>query len=69
MRITWDMTVVTDKRLKHNRPDITVLHKDTQEWTIIDSPVPLSYAHGPYCYAVTLTSKLRSRRISLQNHF
>ena len=26
----------TDKRLKHNRPDITVVYKDTQEWTIID---------------------------------
>ena len=29
-----------DKRLKRNRPDITVVHKDTQEWTIIDIAVP-----------------------------
>ena len=29
----------TDKRLKHNRPDITVVYKDTQEWTIIDIAV------------------------------
>ena len=29
----------TDKRLKHNRPDITVVYKDTREWTIIDIAV------------------------------
>ncbi|XP_063592583.1 uncharacterized protein LOC134769776 [Penaeus indicus] len=39
-RITWDMTVYTDKRLNHNRPDITLLRKDTQEWTLIDIAVP-----------------------------
>ena len=26
--------------MKHSRPDITVVHKDTQEWTIIDIDVP-----------------------------
>ena len=26
--------------LKHNRPDITLVHKDTQEWTLIDIAVP-----------------------------
>ena len=40
VRITWDMTIFTDRRLKHNRPDITVVHKDTQEWTLIDIAVP-----------------------------
>ena len=40
MRITWDMTIFTDRRLNHNRPDITVVHKDTQEWTLIDIAVP-----------------------------
>ena len=31
VRITWDMTIYTDKRLKHNRPDITLVHEDKQE--------------------------------------
>ena len=31
VRITWDMTIYTDKRLKQNRPDITAVHKETQE--------------------------------------
>ena len=31
--ITLVMTIFKDKRLKRNRPDITVVHKDTQEWT------------------------------------
>ena len=34
------MTIFTDKGMKHNRPDTTVVHKDTQEWTIIDIAVP-----------------------------
>ena len=40
VRITWDMTVYTDKKLNHNRPDITLVQKDTQEWTLIDIAVP-----------------------------
>ena len=40
MRITWDITIFTDKRMKHNRPDITVVHKDTQEWMIINIAAP-----------------------------
>ena len=40
VRITWDMTLYTDKVLKHNRPDITLMHKDTQKWTLIDIAVP-----------------------------
>lgn len=34
-RITWDITIYTNKRLKCNQPDITVVHKDTQECTLI----------------------------------
>ena len=30
------MTVYTDKKLNHNRPDITLVRKDTQEWILID---------------------------------
>ena len=26
--------------LKHNRPDITLVHKDTHKWTLIDIAVP-----------------------------
>ena len=35
VRITWDMTIYTDKVLKHNRPYITLVHKDTQKLTHI----------------------------------
>ena len=40
VRITWDMAVYPDKVLKHNQPDITLVHKDTQKWTLIDISVP-----------------------------
>ena len=40
VRITWDMSIYTDKVLKHNRPDITLMHKDTQKWIFIDIAVP-----------------------------
>nr|XP_027236928.1 uncharacterized protein LOC113828199 [Penaeus vannamei] len=39
VRISWDMTVYTDKKLIHNRPDIIVL-RDTQEWTRTDIGKP-----------------------------
>ena len=39
-RITWDTTVYTGKKLNHNRPDITLVRKDTQEWTLINIAVP-----------------------------
>ena len=35
------MTVYTDKKLNHNRPDITLVRKDTQEWTQFDIAVPV----------------------------
>ena len=40
VRITWDMTIYTDKVLKHTRPDITLVHKDTQEWTHLAIAAP-----------------------------
>ena len=42
VRITWpwEMTIYTDKVLKHNRSDITLVHKDTQKWTLINIAVP-----------------------------
>lgn len=39
-RFTWDTAIYTDKILKHNRPDITLVHKDTQKWTPVDIAVP-----------------------------
>ena len=41
VRMTWDMTTSTDERLKHNRPDITVVHKNTHYCTLIDIAVPV----------------------------
>ena len=35
------MTTYTDKVLKHNWPNITLVHKDTQKWTLIDIAVPV----------------------------
>ena len=40
VRITWDTTVYTDKALKNNFPDITLVHKDAQDWTLNDIAVP-----------------------------
>ena len=40
VRLMWDVTVYTDKKLKHNRPDITLLPKEEKEWIFIDIAVP-----------------------------
>ena len=40
VRKTWVMTVYTDKKLNHSRPNITLVWKDTQKWTLIDITVP-----------------------------
>ena len=34
------MTIYIDKKLWHNRPDITLLQRDTKDWTLIDIAVP-----------------------------
>ena len=34
------MKIYTDKKSKHNRPDITVMQRDTKEWALIDIAVP-----------------------------
>lgn len=39
-RKTWDITIFTATQLKHNRPDFSVVHKDTPEWTLVDIAVP-----------------------------
>ena len=40
VRITCDVTIYTDKVLKHNQPDITQVHKDTKKWILVDIAVP-----------------------------
>ena len=40
VKIPWDMTMFTDRRLPHNRPDICVFHKEQRKWTFIDIAVP-----------------------------
>ena len=35
------MTIFTVKWAKHKRQDVTVLDKDTQEWTHIDKALPV----------------------------
>ncbi|MEM7264392.1 MAG: hypothetical protein AAF370_00395 [Pseudomonadota bacterium] len=40
VKILWDMTMFTDRRLPHNRPDICVFHKEQRKWTFIDIAVP-----------------------------
>ena len=34
------MTIFKNKVLKHNRLEITLVHKDKQKWTVIDIAVP-----------------------------
>ena len=40
VKIMWDMTMFTDKKLKHNRPDISIFDKQERKWTFIDVAVP-----------------------------
>ena len=40
VRTTCDVTIYTDKVLKHNQPDITQVHKDTKKWILVDIAVP-----------------------------
>ena len=34
------MTIYTDRHLQHNRPDITLVRKESQEWILVDIAVP-----------------------------
>ena len=40
MKLLWDMTFFTDRRLQHNRPDISVFDKIERTWKLIDIAVP-----------------------------
>ena len=34
VKLMWDNTIITDRRIQHNRPDITLALKDKQQWII-----------------------------------
>ena len=36
----WDRTIVTDRRVPHSRPDITLVLKDKHQWLLVDVAVP-----------------------------
>lgn len=40
VKLLWDMTFFTDRRLAHNRPDISIFDKRTLTWKLIDVAVP-----------------------------
>ena len=42
IQLKWDSTIYTNNRLAHNRPDITLIDKKSNEWTLIDIAVPMS---------------------------
>ena len=35
----WDNTIITDRRVPHNRPDITLVLKDRHPWVMVDRNV------------------------------
>ena len=39
MTLKFDSTIYTNNKLKHNRPDITLINKETNEWTLVDIAV------------------------------
>ena len=43
LKLSWDMKIFTDKKLKHNRRDITLLQMKDKEWIFIDIAVPVDY--------------------------
>ena len=40
VELYWDLTIQTDMTMAHNRPDIILVEKAIQKWTIIDIAVP-----------------------------
>ena len=39
-KILWNFPIQTDKTLEHNRPDITVIDKNSKKWILIDPACP-----------------------------
>ena len=40
MILRWDSTIYTHNKLKHNRPDITLIDKEINELALMDQAIP-----------------------------
>lgn len=40
MKVKWDMTIQTNKRLARNRTDIALVQLSSHKWILIDVAVP-----------------------------
>lgn len=40
VKLMWERTIFNDKRLESDRPDITLVHKCSFEWILIDVALP-----------------------------
>ena len=43
VELYWNLTIETDMTVAHNRPDVILVEKVTQKWTIIDIAVPSDF--------------------------
>ena len=39
VKLMWDNTIITDRRVPNNRPDITLVLKDRHKWVMVDVAV------------------------------
>ena len=39
VKLMWDNTIITDRRVPHNKPDVTLVLKDRQQWVMVDVAV------------------------------
>ena len=44
VKLIWDITTYTNRHLQYNRPDITLVCKESQEWLMVDIAVPADHA-------------------------
>ena len=44
--IWWDKKVITAKVLEHNRPDVVVIDREKERWTMVDFSVPFDVNVG-----------------------
>ena len=43
MKILWDRTIQTARTVEHNRPDIILIEKKENKWSLIDVAVPWDF--------------------------
>ena len=53
LKLLWDFTIVTDAVIHHNRPDITLVRKSSNEVFLIDVAIP-----GESCISQKSVEKL-----------